>query len=424
MNTTSHTLKNGISVHFINDTKFKTTTLSVNFTRPLSKNEVTLNALLPAVLRRGCKSYPETRRLNIYLDELYDAVCEYTISKKGDAQVVSFIFKTIANRFAPELKPFEKLTALAGEILLNPLAQDGSFNREYTLREKENLKQLIESVVNDKREYAKKRLIESMYEGEAYGIFEYGYTSDLDGINEKSLYKHYTEFIHTSPIDIIVTGPCNENEVIINLENIFGKLDISPLSYPEITSGNGKTDINYVTDEEPVTQGKLTIGFRTPVTIKSDGYYGALVMNNLFGGATHSKLFMNVREKLSLAYYAGSGYNSFKGLIVVSCGIEFDKYEITLREVLNQLDEIKNGNITDEELEYSKLSLANTYRSSADSAGALDGLCLSQILSGKTMSTDEIIKNINAVTKEEVANAAALLTADTVYFLKGRELND
>jgi predicted Zn-dependent peptidase len=424
MNTTSHTLRNGVSVHFINDTKFKTTTLSVNFTRPLSRKEVTFNSLLPAVLRRGCKSYPETRKLNIYLDELYDAVCEYTISKKGDAQVISFIFKTVANRFAPELKPFEKLTTLAGEILFNPLAQDNSFSSEYTAREKENLKQLIESIVNDKREYAKKRLIESMYEGEAYGIFEYGYTSYLNSINEKNLYEHYAQFIHTSHIDIIVTGPCNEDEVMENLGNIFGGLNISPIPYPEITAGKEKQNISYVTDEESVTQGKLTIGFRTPVTIKSDEYYATMVMNNLFGGATHSKLFMNVREKLSLAYYAGSGYNSFKGLVVVSCGIEFDKYEITLREVMNQLDEIKKGNITDEELEYSKLALANTYKSSADSAGALDGLYLSQILSGKAMNTDELIKNINAVTKAEVANAASMLTADTVYFLKGRESND
>ncbi len=421
MNNTSQILYNGITVHFINDPKFKTTTLSVNLTRPLDRNEVTLNSLIPAVLRRGCNKYPETRKLNIYLDELYDATCDYVISKKGDAQVISFIFKTVADRFAPELKPFEKLTSLAGELLFNPYVNNSAFDKDYTEREKENLKQLIESVVNDKREYAKKRLIESMYDGETYGIFEYGYTEDLESINEKNLYEHYIKIISSSPIDIIVTGPCNKDEVTQNLKSIFAGVQTSPVPYPKITAGQIKTDVKYVTDEESVTQGKLTIGFRTPVTIQSDEYCAAMVMNNLFGGATHSKLFMNVREKLSLAYYAGSGYNSFKGLVVVSCGIEFDKYQVTLDEVINQLEEIKKGNITDDELEYSKLSLANTYKSTADSAGALDGLCLSQIISGKATDTRELIKSINAVTKDEVKKAAQALVLDTVYFLKGRE---
>lgn len=412
-------IKQGVNLHFIPADRFKTVNLSFHLTRPLNRKEVTYNSLIPAILRRGCAAYPQTRDLNIYLEELYGASFSYTIRKKGNAQVVCLNFKTIADPYTGGVNPFDKLLDLARNIIFCPVTENGGFSSDYTRREKENLKQFIEGIINEKREYAQKRMIEEMYQKEAFGIFEYGYVEDLEKITPQNLYEHYTKIITTSPMDIFVTGYADIPATTEKISSFFQGNTVATIPFPETLPGEMPKSITYKEETEPITQGKLSIGLRTEINRQHPLFFAMLIANNLFGGSTHSKLFVNVREKLSLAYYAGSGYNSYKGLIIVNCGIEFDKYEITKKEVLSQLEELKSGHFTDEELEFSKLSVNNAYQSAKDSAEAMEDFYSGQILAGTNDSLEDVIHAVSKVTKEDVIAAAKTIFADTVFFLKG-----
>ncbi len=403
---------------YIKDTKFKTSAICVNFYRKLSRSEVTYNSLLPSVLKSGCGKIPHTKELNTYLEELYGAKLSIDVKKCGDIQIISFFISTVADTFAENDKPFEKSLELIKEIIYSPFVTENDFSKEYVDTEKRNLKELIESVKNDKREYSKKRLIEEMYSDETYGIFEYGYTEDLEDINEKNLYEYYKNFIKTTKSRIIVCGNFDKDKVEEKIDEIFPKSPIGEV-LPEISFGKYKNEPKYISEVADVTQGKLTIGYRANTTKDSKNYFAMLVLNNLFGGAPHSKLFLNVREKLSLAYYASSGYNSFKGLVIVSCGIEFDKYQVTLDEVNKQLENIKNAYVTDEEIAYSKSALITGYKAINDSVGSLISFYTSQSVGNKSYSINDFIQGINNVTKEEIVNVAKGIKLDTVYFLKG-----
>ncbi len=415
-------IKKGVNLHFIEGDRFKTSLLTFNFTQPLKNPDASYNALIPAVLRRGCNRYPKTTYLNTYLDDLYGANASYAIKKKGANQVVSIRFSTICDTIVPDLKPFSKLCALAKQMIFNPyLPDDEFFDEEYVEREKTNLIQFIESVINDKKEYAKKRLIEEIYKGETYGIFEYGKIEDIEKITAKDLFDYYKKMLSESTIDIFASGKCDKEYLTDILKEAFAQIATSGEGYTKLPTDSISDKINYVSEKSDITQGKLSIGFKTDVTTDHKLYYPMVVFNNLFGGSPHSKLFMNVREKLSLAYYANSGYDGYRGLVIVNCGIEFDKYEVTLSEVLKQLEEIKNGNFTDDELTASLLAITSSHNAAKDSMTVMEEFCFGGLVSGLNASLEDSVEKINAVTKEDVIEAAKTVTAHTVFFLKGDE---
>ncbi len=416
----TYRLNNGINVHYIKSEKFKNANFTVNITVPLKRPDVTFNALLPAVLRRGCNKFPETKELNIYLDELYGSNISYGIKKRGNYQVIVINFNTIADKYAPDLKPFEKILDLSREMLLNPLVTNGAFSDNYVNREKENLKQYIESIINDKREYAKLKLIQEMYNSETFGIFSNGYVEDLEKVTSKTLFDYYKKLIHDAHWEIFITGPVDINYCISFLEEHY-KFEKNTFLYSNTDFGKYRKEINYISESSDVTQGKLSIGLRTEITNYSPLYYAMVIMNNLYGGSVHSKLFLNVREKLSLAYYAGSSYDAYKGLILVNSGIEFDNYEIALKEIFKQLDDVKNGLFTDKDIEYSKLSVINAYNSIKDSAISMENFYSSQSFIKKPLTIDEFVERINDVQKDDIIKAALTVSPDTVFFLKGRE---
>ena len=415
-------IKKGVNLHFIEGDRFKTSLLTFNFTQPLKNPEASYNALIPAVLRRGCNRYPKTTYLNTYLDDLYGANASYAVKKKGANQVISFRFSTICDAIAPELKPFAKLCALAKQMIFNPyLPNDEFFDEAYVEREKTNLIQFIESVINDKKEYAKKRLIEEIYKGETFGIFQYGRIEDIRPVTAKDLYAYYQKMLTESTVDIFVSGKCDKEYITDIIKDAFAEIETTKEGYAKISLGESPDKITYVSEKSDITQGKLSIGFKTEITSGHKLHYAMTVFNNLFGGSPHSKLFLNVREKLSLAYYANSGYDSFKGLIVVNCGIEFDKYEVTLAEVLKQLEDMKNGNFTEEELTASRLAITSSHNAAKDSMGIMEEFCFSGLVSGLNSTLEESVEKINAVTMQDVIEAAKTVIPHTVFFLKGDE---
>ncbi len=413
-------IRNGINLYYINDDKYKTVSLSLYLHRPISREEVTKNSLLSGVLRSGTEKYPSMKEINRYLEALYGTVYDVAVSRRGAVQSLiaacSVIKKEIAGE---ELVP--KAVELMFEFLFNPALKDGRFVESYVETEKKNLKDNIESLINDKRAYADFRCMEEMCAGESAGINEYGYVEDLEQLDSSSLYEHYKSIITSSPIDIFVVGRCDTEALIASIHEQLSGFDfnISPLEGESINPETG--EVKYIEEAFDVAQGKLAMGLRTFVGADDELYYPMLVGNSILGSGAHSKLFNNVREKSSLAYYVSSRLDKFSKIMLISSGIEFKNYERAKTEILEQLDEVKKGNFTEDEFKIAKDYIVNQYRSYLDSAYMLRSFYLGQLLTGRVVDIDEAIKLVQAVTAEQVVEAMGKITLDTVYFLKGRE---
>lgn len=413
-------LKNGIQVQIISDDKFKTSAISVNFIKKLNKKTATINALLPYVLKRGCKKFPNTMDLNRYLDELYGSKLSCNVTKSGDNQIISLTGVTVSDIYAKEHMPFNKLTELMYEIIYSPYLCDNKFVELYVEREKENMKLFIEGIKNDKREYARKRVIEEMFENSTYGLYAYGDTETLAKITAEDLTNYYKNDFLSSISNIVVAGAVDEDAIEKTITELFKNVIVST-DYKTIYPTRSRLETKTVIEPSDVTQSKLAIGYSTEITRNHPNYFGMLLFDNLFGGSVHSKLFLNVREKLSLAYYASSRYNSYKGYLLVDSGIETANYEKAKTEIEKQLNDMKSGNFSEKDIECTKLALVNNYKSAKDSLSALLNYYSTSLLVENFLEIDAAINNINKTTKDDIISAAQTVNIDTIYLLKGRD---
>ncbi len=411
-------IKNGINLYYIPTTKFKTTTFGLYIHRPITKEECTLNSLLSNVLRRACPGFEDTKSISRHLDNLYGAAFSTGVRKKSERQLISVNFQFINDKFLDEnINIFDEILDFADRVVLKQEA----FSEEYISQEKENLKQQILSVMNDKRVYASKRCTEIMCEGEPYGIPKLGYIEELDKIDKTALYEHYKNVVLKSPFDMFVNGDVDINAIADKIRKMFADVEVE---YKLSSSGDVYRDVaevKRVTEEQPVAQGKLSMGFRTNVYVNDDDYPALMMYNAILGCGIFSKLFNNVREKLSLCYYASSSVDYHKGLMFINSGIEVANFQKAYDEIMVQMEDIKNGNISDMEMSAAVLGTVNSLKSMVDNTFILDDFYLGKIISGKMQELDEIAENIKKVTKEEVMRVAHKIQLDTVYFLKGCE---
>ncbi len=413
-------ISKGINLYYINDDKYKTVSVSLYLHRPVSREEVTKNSLLSGVLKSGTASYPSMRDITRYTESLYGTVYDVSVSRRGAVQSLVASCSAVNSSVCGE-NVISDVIRLMFEFMFNPATENGKFVESYVETEKKNLKDNIESLINDKRAYADFRCMEEMCEGESGGINEYGYVDDLPQLNSENLYQHYKNIITSSPVDIFVVGDCDIDEAIKITQEIIGKydFDITPVEM-EYTDAK-KRDVKNVEESFDVAQGKLAMGLRTFIGADDELYYPLLVGNSVFGSGAHSKLFNNVREKSSLAYYVSSRLDKYSKVMLISSGIEFKNYERAKTEILQQLDDVKAGKITEDELEISKDFIINQYRSYLDSPYMIRSFYLGQLLAGKVVTVDEAIENVRAVTLDKITEAFENVTLDTVYFLKGRE---
>ena len=324
-------IKDNITLHYVPTSKFKTTTFSIYIQRPLTREETTLNSLLSMVIRRGCPGFEDTKILSRHLDGLYGTAFSTTVRKKGERQVLGAIFQFINDKFLDEdIDIFSEVLKLADSAIL----KQESFKEEYVNQEKENLKQQILSVVNDKRTYASKRCTEIMCNDEAYGISKNGYIDDLDKIDGATLYNHYKNVILKSPVDIFVNGDVDIDSIAQKLKIMFADFNVEcTLPEPADVKRN-VAEVKKVTEEQQIVQGKLSIGFRTNVYVNDEDYPAMMMYNSILGCGIFSKLFNNVREKLSLCYYASSSVDYLKGIMLINSGIEVSNFQKAYDEIL------------------------------------------------------------------------------------------
>ena len=411
----------GVTLRCCRDERFKQGVLSLQFLRPMCREEAALNALLPAVLLRGTATAADMRAITLRLDDLYGASVGALVRRIGDIHCTGLSCGFIDDRFALEGDAiFAPMMQFLSEILLDPVLEAGAFREDYVLTEKQNLIWAIEAQRNDKRSYANNQLLKKMCAADSYGIPRLGEIADVEAITPQSLYAHYRKVLEESPIHVFYVGSAEPETVAQTLRPMLSKLAKVPVSLPEQT---GFCPVAFSEHEEilDVAQGKLCMGYATPINLRHPDYAAVQVANTILGAGMTSKLFMQVREKMSLCYDIGSGFHGSKGILTVAAGIEFEKKEIVQQEIIHQLQDIRNGSISPEELTAAKEALLSNLRATHDSPGAIEGYYASAALSGIGMTPAEFMKAIEAVTAEKVAEAAKTLQLQTVYFLRGEK---
>jgi len=418
-------LRPGVWLRWVQTEKFKSSFLSLNLMAPLKEETAAANALLPSVLRRGSVGHPDMQRITAALDNLYGGMIEPVVRKKGETQCVGFVTSFLDDAFTPDRsKTLEPMAALLGELLLHPVLERGVFSAEYVTGELENLQSRIAAQINDKRRYAMQRLAAVMCEGEAFGVDRLGSAESAAAITPEGLWRRYRELLCECEIELFYCGSAP-------LERVCQALNCALKDLPE---GNDRTqpdcEVRLHAPREPrlaeeamnVTQGKLAMGFRTGgVTVWEQEYPALLMLNAIFGGTTMSKLFMNVREKLSLCYYASSMLEKMKGLLMVSSGIEFEKYRQARDEILRQLEAVRQGEIEPGELEGARRIVISALMTTLDAQDQMEEFWLGQAAAGLDTGIDWLARQLEAVTKEQVVKVAHSMELDTIYFLKGQE---
>lgn len=399
--------------------KFKTGVLSAQFITPLAKETASYNALLPAVLHRGTMRCPDMEQLAAAMDRLYGAQISPTIRKRGETQCLGFVASFIDDRFVSRNEPLlEPEAELLGELLLDPVTRGGRFLQEYVEGEKANLADAIRSIRNDKRDWADLRLLQEMCAGEPYGVSRLGDEGSAQKITTHTLYRHGQQLLSDARLELLYCGSAEPQRVEEAVEQAFAALPRGQMEQlpPMLTFPAPETP-RYVTEEMDVTQGKLSMGFRCG----SDDVPAMVLANLIFGGSSNSKLFLNVREKLSLCYYASSSYARSKKILTVSSGIEPKDYDRTLEEILHQLRQVQQGQWEPWELEGARSTALNSLRSVGDSQSALENFYMSRAAVDQQETPEELMQSLSAVTPERICAAAQSIRLDTVYFLRGKE---
>lgn len=415
----------GVWLSHLRTDKFKTACLSLTMLTQLQRDTAAMNALIPCVLRRGTTRYRDMEALANRFDELYGSAIEPVVRRIGEIQCLGFYASMPEGDFIPDGGNILHDTAeLMGQLLLSPATKGGLLLPEYVESEKEKLLDLIRSRINEKRGYAVFRCIEEMCCFEDFAVSRFGSESECEAIHYKKLTKHYRSLLQSSPIEIFYCGRASVKKVVSAMKEALTTLPRTEIDYDigtDVRMNSVEETYREVTEEMDVTQGVLVMGFRLGECMEEPDLAAIYVFNGVFGSGSTSKLFMNVREKRSLCYYASSAVDTHKGLMFVSSGIAFDKLEEVKAEIFSQLEAVKRGEITEEELNSARSGIASDLRSIKDGQGELEGFYLANMLDGLELSPDELAELCENVSVEDVVAVANSVECDMIYFLTGSE---
>ena len=417
--THTFTIAPGVVLRCRQDRRFKQGRLTVQLVRPMAREEASLNALLPMVLLRGTARHPDLRSITRRLDDLYGATAGDLVRRIGDWQTTGFGCAFTEDRFAlAGDKILAPTVEFLRELLLEPRLEEGVFCREFVETEKHNLICELEAQRNDKGSYAAGELIKTMCRGDSFAIPRLGEKEWAEKIIAEELYRHYKRILKESPVEIFYVGAADPGEVAAVFAPVFEKMDRAPASLaaqtPFCDAGPG-----HRRERQQIAQSRLCLGYVTPITNRTPEFAAMQVMNTLFGAGMTSKLFQNIREKMSLCYSIGSGYYGSKGILTVSAGIDADKETVVRTEVERQLEDCRRGRITENELEAAREAVLSSLRGVTDSPGAMESFFSVGALSGLCFTLPQYRAAVEAVTAEDVAAAAQSLRYHSSFFLEG-----
>ena len=413
--------KQGYTLHIVQTDKYKTNSLVLKMKAPLDQETVTLRGLLPHVMQSSTKTYPSTTELRSYLDELYGANFFVDLGKKGEYHVVSMSVEIANEKFLKDSEPLlQKGLEFLADVLQNPHVENNEFDNKTVEKEKRNQKVRIQAVYDDKMRYANSRLVEEMCKGERFALHVNGESEEVESISAKSLYDYYQKVMSEDQFDLYVIGDVDVTEVESLCDRLLKLSDRTPKEV-DASEVKRKEKENVVKEKQDVKQGKLNMGYRTHTKYGDEDYFALQVFNGIFGGFSHSKLFINVREKASLAYYAASRLESHKGLLMVMSGIEFEKYDQAVGIINEQLQAMKDGDFTDGEIDQTKAVIRNQLLETIDTSRGLVEVLYHNAVSHEEIDLKHWLDEVEKTTKEDIVKAANKVELDTIYFLTGME---
>jgi predicted Zn-dependent peptidase len=411
----------GYKLHVIETDKYKTNTFVWKMKAPLTKEDVTKRALLPQVLQSSTSKYPTTTALRSYLDELYGATLFIDLAKKGEYHIISFTLEIANEKFLSDTTPLLKRGfELLSEVLTKPNVLGNAFDQDTVNKEKRTLKQRIQSVYDDKMRYSNVRLLQEMCKDEPYALQVNGEAEDVEAITAETLFDYYNKAFSEDEMDLYVIGDVKEDVVKSLADDLLKFEERSPKKI-ETSEQQLKDKVQEIKEEQDVKQGKLNIGYRTNIIYGDSDYFALQLFNGIFGGFSHSKLFINVREKASLAYYVSSRLESHKGLMMVMSGIDLKNYDQAVGIIRDQLEAMKKGDFTDQELVQTKAVIRNQILETIDTSRGLTEILYHNVVAGKEIKLDQWITDMEKTTKEEIIAVANKIKLDTIYFLTGTE---
>ncbi len=409
-------------VHVLPTDRFKTFAISVYMGLPLMEDTVTHAALTPFVLKRGTRKHPETIQFREKLDDLYGAGFGFDIYKRGDYQIVQFRMDTIQDQYVAESDDLLKQSLeFIGDVILDPFTEKDQFREKYVNAEKNTLKKRIEAIINDKIKYAAERCIQEMCKNEPYRLQPLGQINDLQKITSSNLYIFYQSWLQDATIDIYVVGDTSLDKVEEMVTEFFPLKREKEVHYIQHKVKKNVKEVNHVIEKLDVSQGKLNMGLRSSITFVDDLYPAALMYNGILGGYPHSKLFINVREKESLAYYASSRLDGHKGLMTIQSGIEIKNFDKAVEIILKQLESMKDGHISELEMKQTQAMIINHLKEIQDSAFEMIAFDFNRILSGRQRTESELIEQITKINIKQIQQIASDVQLDTIYFLRDKK---
>ena len=412
-------LQPGVTLRCFQDDRFKQGCMTLQFVREMNKQEASLNALVPVVLLRGTKTAPDLRAITRRLDDLYGAAVGPVVRRVGNYQTTGLSCGFIDDKYAMDGdRVLEPMVEFLGQLLLEPVTENGVFRADYVRSEKKNLIATLDAQKNNKRAYAGEQMLRKMCRKDSFGIPRLGTTAMVRKITPASAWEHYKKVLRESRLDIFYVGQAEPSVVAEALKPMLRKMERSYVNR-EIPQGFLSSRRGNFEERMDISQGKLAMGFTTDITIRTPEFPAMQVLNVLFGGGMTSLLFMNIREKLSLCYDIGSNFHGAKGILTVSAGIDCDKDTLVKEKVLEQLDICKKGKFTQEQLKAAKQALINSLQGVHDSPGAIESYYATGVLSGLGMTPEEYKQAVQQVTAKQVASAAKKLKLHTTYVLKG-----
>ncbi|MCB5235430.1 MULTISPECIES: EF-P 5-aminopentanol modification-associated protein YfmF [Niallia] len=413
----------GFQLHTVKTEKFKTNTIVVKWRTPITKENATHRALLPYVMQNSTKKYPSTAKLRSYVEELYGATFFIDLAKKGEYHIVSFSLEIANEKFLSDPTPLlKKGLEFLAEVIFQPNVSENGFDQNVIENEKRALKQRIQSIYDDKMRYSNQRVIDVMCEDEPYALSVYGEKDEVDSITPQSLYSYYKKALTEDQIDLYMVGDIQEEEVDAYIEELFPFKERTVKSIDRRTPHEAR-EVKEVREVQDIKQGKLNMGFRTNVVYGDPEYFALQVLNGIYGGFSHSKLFINVREKESLAYYAASRLESHKGLLLVMSGIDNQNYDKAVKIIKEQMELMKKGEFSDQEIMQTKAVIHNQMLETLDTSRGMIELFYHNGVSDKYVEMGEWLHIMSKVSREEIIEAAKKIELDTIYFLTGSEGN-
>jgi predicted Zn-dependent peptidase len=412
----------GMTLHTIETEKYKTNTIIIKFMAPLQEEDVTQRALLPYVLESETERYPSSTSLRSYLDELYGASLSVDVSKKGEYHIVSFKLEIANEIYLSDQTPLlDKAIDLLSGVIFSPALENGVFKSSTVDKEKRSLKQRIQAVYDDKMRYSNLRLVQEMCKDEPYHLHVNGRTEDIEEITSSSLYSYYQKMLSEDEVDIYIVGNIKVDQILPSIEKAFPFKKRESLARSIAQTKKDISKVNEVIDKEDVKQGKLNIGYRTNIAFTDEDYHALQLFNGIFGGFSHSKLFLNVREKESLAYYVASRVESHKGILMVMSGIEFENYNKAVTIIKEQMEAMKKGDFTDQDISQTKAVIKNQLLETIDTSRGIVEVLYHNVVAGEKRELEEWLTGIESVTKEDIVQVAEKVELDTIYFLTGLE---